>query len=303
MLNTIEYHIKKKHSTYQSVNCSNNEAFQIMEEYATIVCKSGAHDIVAQLGKREYFRNKAETLLRRIELLMDPNKLFIQTEPLEMTREFLMGTVSTSNSNSDSDSDSDSNSNSNSPVQILTDDLLWMTLEHVRTHTAKTRPVQYELRTGVLETYTHFGGASFKSLRCVSRHDHELACLQLVHLHYHLHGDARYKQDEIELSVYRPNPGRVERLRICYDPKNESRLISPVRKIEYVDNLARRYHHTVTIFDNRPNWPLNENVDYSEHLSRHYYPTVLIRQNLTEDTKEKIYLTMVEFIDECYIIC
>ena len=270
-----------------------------MEEYATIVRKSGAHDIVAQLGKREYFRNKSETLLRRIELLMDPNKLFIQTEPLEMTREFLMGTVSTSNSNSDSNSDS----NSNSPVQILTDDLLWMILEHVRTHTAKTRPVQYELRTGVLETYTHFGDASFKSLRCVSRHDHELACLQLTHLHYHLHGDARYKQDEIELSLYRPNPGRVERLRICYDPRNESRLISPMRKIEYFDNLARRYHHTATMFENPPNWPLSDYVDYSEHISGHYSPTVLIRQNLTDDTKEKIYLTMVEFIDECYIIC
>ena len=214
-----------------SMNCSDEEAFQIINKFVTILHESGAHEIMNAKKRTGMFGGKFETVIRCIEKFMNPRNIFIQTEVLERTREFLMGTVSTSNSNS----------NSNSPIQILSDDLVWMVLEHIRAHALKTPPMQYQRHKGQICTY--YGDGKYKMLKCVQQHDHHEVAFELEFIHH-----KEVPQNQIKFLIYYNDKNKIpcsEQLDIHY--YREPLLPFPLQKINYRDAFNRKRSDKVVV--------------------------------------------------------
>ena len=111
--------------------CTDIEAFVFMDEFATMMRKSGVHTVVSEMAKKPCQRWKSEAYenaLRFIDTCMDPKKLYVQTDPMEWMLVFLMGTVSFGVDAS--------------PVQILTDDLMWAIFEQTRMHVPRIKYIK-----------------------------------------------------------------------------------------------------------------------------------------------------------------
>ena len=142
MLNIIKksgFEFKTKLNVYMDVGveiphknqrvCPDIQALAFMEEFAATMRKTGAYTVVSEMAKRHYLieeREMYEKALQCIEICMDPEKLFVQTNLTEWMLVFLMGTASFGVDASPSPTPSPS------PVQILTDDLMWAIFEQTR---------------------------------------------------------------------------------------------------------------------------------------------------------------------------
>ena len=111
--------------------CTDIEAFVFMDEFATMMRKSGVHTVVSEMGKKPCQRWKSEAYenaLQFIDTCMDPKKLYVQTDPMEWMLIFLMGTASFGVDAS--------------PVQILTDDLIWAIFEQTHMHVPRIKYIK-----------------------------------------------------------------------------------------------------------------------------------------------------------------